>query len=271
MTETSPNAAALTAALIAGDAATIQPPAEAPKAGDNIAAMRSKVMAQFEVLGRQHARGEISLTAAAMLFTGAVREKLLHRDDAESVYKTFATGHNYVAHENRKPTDPRFTAALEVSKASVSTFRSFGNAAPAAQGDGWFKRVFAAWQTIDKDDRAQKSAYNAYVKCNREAEKALDAAKLVDPAKLVVTDDQLLDWMVAPEKKAKDAAQKLADVVAALGKLVKSGNYSGLLEKHYDTLVAYHADFKAGNQSPLAGLVTLERRDTGSPASVTLQ
>src|SRR4051812_49221909 len=92
MTTKPTDAAAQTAALILGDAATLAPtpPMAEPADGENILAVKAAIMDKFSVFGRQAARGQASLTHVALTFAAAVREKILTEDDAEPVYRAYA-------------------------------------------------------------------------------------------------------------------------------------------------------------------------------------
>lgn len=244
---TQPTAAATQAnELIAADAAALNPPMAD---GDNVTAVKLKVLERIEVLGRQAARGQASLTNVALMFASAVREKLLTAEDAKSVYDTYAKGLNDMV-------DGKLSSAglerIVPSKVSVSMLRSFGNPGPVANPD-LYQRVLAVLNTVPKDDRVG-STYNCFVTVNRRLQDGYEVSKLIDAAQFKVTDEMLAQWLTKKERAEKDDGQRLADAIAALGKLVKTGRFVGL-DHEYDRLVVFHGAFVAGTNKPHAGLV----------------
>lgn len=261
-----PNAAALTAQLIAGDAATIQP-TPAADAG-NLATIRAGIMAKVESFGADRAAGDTSLTRVAFLFAEAVRAKVLVEDDAKAVYETFATAR--AATLATSPMAATGTDALEVSKAAVSIFRTFGKAGPVAQPD-LYARVLAVRQMC-KPEELYGSAYNTFVRVNRKVTDLVeDKANPATPSTLVISDEQLLDWCLAKPRADKTDAQRLEAAIATIAKLVKSEKFGTGLASHHAALVEFHANFV--KHGPARGLTTLISGDlqTSVETPVTLQ
>lgn len=237
MTTQPTNAADQAAQLIAGDAAQITPPAD----GDNIAAAKTKLMDQVSIYGRQAARGAASLTHLAFLFAGACRERMLTELDAEAVYTAYVKAYNDAVASHHATTG---AAPLEVSKASVSVFRTFGKPAPVAQPD-LYQRVLVLKNRVAADDLVG-STYNCFVAVNRAIQKVIDDRKGLFPsATLEVTDEMIVKAITKPARPDKTDADRLAQVAAALGKLVQGGRFPGL-EMIQSELVKYHAQFSTG-------------------------
>lgn len=262
MTTTSPDAAALTAAMISGDAATIQTPA----AGSNSNEAKSNLLDIVRALGADRANGDTSLTKLAFLFSGAVREKIMLETDAEAVYTTFAIARNeWTALATNTGTD-----VLEISKASVSTFRTFGKPGPVAQAD-LYERVLTVRSMLTKDE-LYGSAYNTFVHVNREVSKLVeDKANPATPSTLKISDDQLLEWCAKEGKAPRTDAQKLEAAIATIAKLVKSEAFGLDLARLHGELVVYHGHFvQSGKGTGITQLIAARPHDAVNGIAPTI-
>lgn len=257
MTTIPDNAAEQVLDLIAGDAALIAP---TPQPDDNAKPVRDKLLDQIAVLGRQAARGQASLTNVALTFAAAVREKLFTDEDAAAVYNTYAKSLNDMVDGKLANVG---LARLEVSKVSISMLRTFGKAAPVANAD-LYQRVLVLRNQIAKEEWVASSTYVMFVTCNRAVQKGFEASKLIDAKAFAVSDDFLLDAMSKTPRADKTDEQRLADAIATIGKLVKTGRFAGL-DQRYDELVAYHKDFGT-TKANVAAMV--QRTIEGSTLSV---
>lgn len=260
MTTTSPDAAALTAAMIAGDAATIV----TPDAGSNSDAIKASLLATVERFGRDRAAGDQSLTNTAFLFAGAVRAKAMLETDAEAVYSTFAKARNEAMN------DGTGADVLDISKASVSTFRTFGKPGPVAQAD-LYERVLTVRSLLTKDE-LYGSAYNTFVHVNREVSKLVeDKANPATPSTLKISDDQLLEWCAKEGKAPRTDAQKLEAAIATIAKLVKSEAFGLDLARLHGELVVYHGHFvQSGKGTGITQLIAARPHDATNGIAPTI-
>ena len=217
------------------------------KAGANLSAQREAAMAEFEALGEALGRSAGSLTIAAMKFARLVGEgtmsvgegKAAKGDDAETVYLKFVGAFN--THVGTVGIDAMATDA----KTPISMFRTFGKGARFHAGDpAFFERILAQHSRCAPDERV--SGYNALVSSNRELCKAAETPefKAASPAAVlanVATDAWVLDRCLKTPAKAKDAAAKMADLIAKLDKLADSMDYAKLAPP----LAGIHAWFDA--------------------------
>jgi hypothetical protein len=224
---------AATAALLAADTEAL-----VAQAGLNLTTMRDAAFAEFDQIGEALGKSAGSLTIVAMKFAKHVADgimsvgegKAAKGDDAETVYLRFMGKVNasMPAHSGAD----RMADASDDAKTPISMFRTFGKAARFHAGDtAFFERVLETHAKCGKDERV--SGYNALVKCNRELVKASESSefKAASPAAVfanVATDEWVLEMCLKVPAKAKDAAAKMADLIAKLDKLADGMEYAGL-------------------------------------------
>jgi hypothetical protein len=230
---TSAKASAATAALLAADTAAL-----VKDAGKNMTDRRNAAFAEFDQIGEALGKSAGSLTIVAMKFAKHVAEGLMSvgegkaakGDDAETVYLRFM-GKVNASMPAHSGADTMVDDA-DKAKTPISVFRTFGKAARFHAGDpAFFERVLSQHSKCGPDERV--SGYNALVKCNRELVKAseLSEFKAASAAAVfahVVTDDWVLEMCLKTPAKAKDAYDKMADLVAKLDKLADTMEYAKL-------------------------------------------
>ena len=201
---------------------------------------RAALIEKAEAYGAAASEGDMSQTKVAFLFNQAVREGVMTEEDASKIYLAYAKGYNaarvakgklevagtsYDVHGDSMSDAERGKGA---EKTAVSIFRTFGRPAVVAQGLDLYRQVRELRELIGADDRAQASLFNAFVAVNRAVSKAADESEKPDAE--FRADEALIAKAITKVGGGKTDAEKLAALVAALGKLVKTGKFDASIE-----------------------------------------
>src|SRR5688572_16302992 len=238
---------------------------------------REHVFATAETYGATASEGDMSQTKLAFLFNQAVRERILTEEDAGKVYLAYAKGYNAasaakgeieiagVKHGVSGDIMSDAERGKGAEKTAISIFRSFGRVEVVAQGLGLYREVRETRELLGADDRAQSSLFNAFVAVNRDVSRAADASDKPD-ADFVLADAERAELIAKAitkdAKGGKTDAEKLAALVAAVGKLNKTGNFAGL-----DAVIAALAMVQPKVVSFVPGPQTLVKADDYSDAA----
>ncbi len=202
--------------------------------------MRAALIVKAEEYGAAASEGDMSQTKVAFLFNQACREGVMTEEDASKVYLAYAKGYNAARAAKGKITIGETEHAVHgdsmsdaergkgAEKTAVSIFRTFGRPAVVAQGLDLYRQVREMRELIGADDRAQASLFNAFVAVNRAVSKAADESEKPD-AEYRVTED-VIAKAITKAPGGKTDAEKLAALVTALGKLIKTGKFDASIE-----------------------------------------
>jgi hypothetical protein len=208
--------------------------------GANILAVKAAALATVAKIGEMAAEGTLALTDLAVKFAEWVRDPQhpFSEDDAGEVYATYANAHNA---RLDKSTYAKQGERLDAdSKASKSTFKTFGKLAVAKYGPTWFEIVAVATgehnAKLGKGD-TRLSVYNGIARCNRGLGDAWETASktetdFADWCKRTVTPVQIAAWLIGKPKVAKDDMTVLLQMVQNLETVAARESLSLALRQH---------------------------------------